>query len=760
MNRNIGKSVFFVLLLLFLVPSQLYSANTDDPDKQISPQEKEKIIQSKINELQQRIKNYTEAEKPEVAEGLNVDLTQLRERTNTLQETQALFNRQLMALRKNETILKEKAQLNESISTGKAFELEKSPPYSLKFYDDFTARLTERIRKQETSEIAVSVAEKSLQQARANQKVEGQQYREIKGEETSSLNAQETLLYQWRLAQAERKIELAKAAVEYHEYELSNAKLELELSKIRSKTDHQVLDRIRSNIYFDPADLEKQLEILEEKKNTLQAASKDIDRKLQKYASLQVRLQRKLERTQGDEQIVDAKAAFAAADQWRQTYQRKLEQQESILQLLDLHKQIWNQRYDLIRDSVTGDDLKEWEKNVKNHNDRLQRAISLEQGYQTNLQLQIGQIEEQLDRDDLTGELKKNLKDNHRALQFLAESTFDYLTFLNSTNQMSLRFLEEINLSQSDTSFSDKIQGVFLTVKSIWKFEVIAVDEQSITIGKIIIALFILVIGIIVTSLISRVLQRRILARLHMSTSTAAITGKLIHYFILFLVLLFAMRFVNIPLTAFTFLGGALAIGFGFGAQKLINNFISGFIIMAEQPIKVGDLVEMDNELGWIEDIGVRSTGVRTFSNIHILVPNSHFLENNITNWTHNNNVVRCTVTVGVAYGSPTREVKLLLLKAAKEHGDVMKDPPAYVLFSDFGDNALIFDLCFWVLIRQERGPMRIESDVRFIVDELFRESNITISFPQRDIHFDADKPLKIALSRDSKGQRTTKPET
>jgi len=246
-------------------------------------------------------------------------------------------------------------------------------------------------------------------------------------------------------------------------------------------------------------------------------------------------------------------------------------------------------------------------------------------------------------------------------------------------------------------------------------------------------------------------LQKRLLGSLRISGSTAAITSKLIHYVVVLVVIFFAMRIVNIPLAAFTFMGGAIALGIGFGAQKLINNFISGFILMAEQPVKVGDLIMLADNPGWIEDIGARSTRVRTFANTIIMVPNSYFLENNIINWTHNDNVVRGQIVVGVAYGSSTREVKEALLRAAAEHGEVHKEPKPCVWFADFADNALVFELYFWVTVTEHVSIQLVASDLRFMVEEQFRANNITIAFPQRDVHFDRESPLKVEISRPGK---------
>jgi small-conductance mechanosensitive channel len=215
------------------------------------------------------------------------------------------------------------------------------------------------------------------------------------------------------------------------------------------------------------------------------------------------------------------------------------------------------------------------------------------------------------------------------------------------------------------------------------------------------------------------------------------------------LIVLFALRVVNIPLTLFTFLGGAVAIGVGFGAQNLINNFISGFIVMAEQPIKIGDLIEIEETFAMVEEIGARCTRIRTSGNVQILVPNSSFLEKNIINWTLSDKEVRAQVTVGVIYGSPVREVERIMLGIADEHKRVRKAPKPFVLFNDFGDNALIFDLYFWINMNRIMDRRIIESEIRFRIDELFRDAGIVIAFPQRDVHLDVQKPLKFHLVKE-----------
>lgn len=282
---------------------------------------------------------------------------------------------------------------------------------------------------------------------------------------------------------------------------------------------------------------------------------------------------------------------------------------------------------------------------------------------------------------------------------------------------------------------------------SLWNLRLLVIDGHPITVGKLLIALGVALVGIITVSILNRTLGNRLRSRARFKETTASAIQKMLTYFAYVLVLLFALRLLNIPLTAFAFLGGAIAIGVGFGAQNLINNFISGFIIMAERPIRIGSLIELDGVLGMVEEIGARCTRVRTGENIHILVPNSAFLEKNITNWTLSDNKIRTKVVVGVLYGSPVKKVEELLLKAVKNNDKVLKDPAAFVVFADFGDSALIFEVHFWISIRRVIERRLIESSVRFRIDDLFREASIVIAFPQRDIHLDTLRPLEFQLT-------------
>lgn len=202
------------------------------------------------------------------------------------------------------------------------------------------------------------------------------------------------------------------------------------------------------------------------------------------------------------------------------------------------------------------------------------------------------------------------------------------------------------------------------------------------------------------------------------------------------------LSMLNIPITALAFLSGAIAIGFGFGAQNIINNFISGWILMGEKPIRVNDFIEVEGTKGVVEEINTRSTRIRRIDGVHLLVPNCKLIENTVVNWTLRDRMVRGTIRIGVAYGSPVKKVSELILEATKLQPQIHTEPAPAVFFQDFGDNALIFEVYYWIDAKVEGGLRIVSSNIRFKIDELFLENDIVIAYPQRDVHLDGQLTL------------------
>ncbi|MFT5814714.1 MAG: small-conductance mechanosensitive channel [Psychroserpens sp.] len=193
------------------------------------------------------------------------------------------------------------------------------------------------------------------------------------------------------------------------------------------------------------------------------------------------------------------------------------------------------------------------------------------------------------------------------------------------------------------------------------------------------------------------------------------------------------LDFINVPIAAFAFLSGAIAIGFG--AQNIINNFISGWILMWERPIRIGDFLEIEGAKGLVEEVNTRSTRIKRVDGVHLLIPNSKLLENTVVNWTLVNQLLRCSVKVVVAYGSPAKKVAELIMQATTEQVVALKEPKPLVTFDDFGNNALMFEVTLWISSRVESGLRIAKSNVRFRLEELFEQNDIVVTYPQRDLY-------------------------
>jgi small-conductance mechanosensitive channel len=286
-------------------------------------------------------------------------------------------------------------------------------------------------------------------------------------------------------------------------------------------------------------------------------------------------------------------------------------------------------------------------------------------------------------------------------------------------------------------------------VKAFWNFSLATVPGgQPVTAGHVLLVLLLIVGGYYGSRFLVYLLGRR-MNKASMQADVIHVVKRVIFVVFLVVIALTALSLLGIPLTAFAFATGAIAIGVGFGAQNIINNFISGWILMAERPIRINDFIEIDNAQGVVEAVGTRSTRIRRTDGVHLLVPNSQLLERTVVNWTLIDREIRTIVRVGVEYGSPVRLVADLILQAVKEHKLIKSTPPPSVVFEDFGDNALIFDTYFWSDVGGEKLLRDIRSDVRFRITELFAENDIVVAFPQRDVHLDTSSPLELRMLKD-----------
>ena len=209
--------------------------------------------------------------------------------------------------------------------------------------------------------------------------------------------------------------------------------------------------------------------------------------------------------------------------------------------------------------------------------------------------------------------------------------------------------------------------------------------------------------------------------------------GQLIRYFIIFIGFLLTFIILGYDFTKLTIILSALGVGIGFGLQGVVNNFVSGLILLFERPLTEGDTIEVGTSYAQIKKIGLRATVVRTFDEADLIIPNANLINNQVTNWTLTDRKVRLRVPVGVAYGSDVSLVVETILACAKEEKEVVKSPAPEVLFMNFGDSSLNFELRVW--IQDIDGRLRVNSALYHEIERKFRELNIVIPFPQQDVH-------------------------
>lgn len=283
-------------------------------------------------------------------------------------------------------------------------------------------------------------------------------------------------------------------------------------------------------------------------------------------------------------------------------------------------------------------------------------------------------------------------------------------------------------------------------MSSMWKHKLITISGISLSLGNLLVALVLLLFAARLSKLISKLINKRLIMRFVEDKGSQVTYQTFSYYGSLALMVCLSLTIAGIPLTVFTVVGGALAIGVGFGSQNIVNNFISGVILLIEQPMRVGDTVEIDGVLGTVVSINTRSTKLRTPDNKIYIVPNSFFLEKGLLNSSFETPVLRGIVEFGVAYGSDTKLVENICMDVMLNNSGIEQNPVPLVLFSDFSESNLTFQMIFYCNTNQVPSINVVRSEVRFVLDKKFREMGIEMAFPQRDLNLKVRDSLNVRV--------------
>ena len=269
-------------------------------------------------------------------------------------------------------------------------------------------------------------------------------------------------------------------------------------------------------------------------------------------------------------------------------------------------------------------------------------------------------------------------------------------------------------------------------MKDVLQYDIFNSENISLNLNDLIFLVIIFFATRLVIAIIKKVFFRPP-ERKQLSHSQAYSLFRVVKYFIIVAAVFIGLQSIGINLTFFVAGSAALFVGIGLGIQDIFKDIIAGFILLFGKAVKVGDVIEIEGIVGRVTDIDFRVSKIVTRDDIDMLIPNTKLTNDKVINWSFNNEMTRFKLEVGVAYGSDVKLVRNILLKAAEKHPEISNSKPPFVRFVDFGNSSLDFELFFW-----SENTFRIEnilSDLRFYIDEEFRQNNVTIPFPQRDIH-------------------------
>lgn len=577
------------------------------------------------------------------------------------------------------------------------------------------------------------------------------------------------------------KAEAAKRRLELNTISLSASLMdrdvvttEKQIAQLHYAIHKQTWSYYNNRFTFSDEDLLKNQSALEKEIIKLRSqetqASANINRTLDLAAAAKNRLNQ-LEATPGTppQTILNARREWRKADGQAEAARVEREKFRALSELTALQIQLWSIRHDLYSPNLTAEGLGK----IRDQQQTLERRMDQGLQYLTQMIAEKSQSSFELSEQAKTTKdpsEKVFLQELIKPINEQIDNARSLYLVLGRVRQLLEISQNEILSKESSRSLRQQISAIKSIAidyaKAVWNYEIIAIDDsilvdgrevktkRSITIGKSVGAMVILIFGFM---LISRLIKRTLaiaVNKAHLGASKSVLIGRWLMFFAAITLIITAFNLVEIPLSAFAFFGGALAIGVGFGTQNILKNLISGVMLLIEKPIRIGDLVEIDGVTGVVTSIGIRFSTIHGAQGTDTLIPNSSLVEHKLVNWTYSTPDVRKEIKITVAYNSDIETVCAILHKVSLEHPAIMHTPTPLVTLEDFGDNGLVFNLQCWMKIQSGLVITQVLSELRMNILAAFKEAGIELPFPQRVVQFDTSQPLDINLKSQPDSQK------
>ena len=634
-----------------------------------------------------------------------------------------------------------------SVAPGSAPE--ESPPYSVFFADrlwdtGFSLRLTvEGLQSQLTLiELRSGRARESLQasEERLRQAAERLESAHGKADDRQQWIQDLETLRQRAAAALLQATELSKTRIGE---ELSEARVRLE------SVDHR-LAAVESKVEFTEEDLAKIRTRLSEERqrlaDQLDQTTADRHRQFGELRAIEAQLAAQAPKAAGgrrepSKNIRRMQEAVEVGHVRTDNLSLNSDLLQLLLDVVEGERQLWESRFSIVHGRDPGKIREAYERftplftNFQASQDYVRQQISIVSGQVGELETRVKNASTAADRTHT-----RALLDAHRERGTIYSST---LQRLDQTSRFLERWKSMFKEQQKELPLSARFQGwwqhAWEQTKAAWNWEVFSAEDtievegkkitghRSVTVGKIASALLIFSVGYWLCLYLAALIGRLAITRLGVDAELGNLLRQWSQALLLTILIVTSLVWVKIPLTIFAFLGGAFAIGIGFGAQNLLKNIISGILLLIERPLRVGDLIEVENVRGRVTTIGLRSSTVRDAKGVVTLIPNSSFLERTLTNWTYSSRIGRFSLRVGAPYGSSTQVIMDLLSGLAANHPHVLKTPQPQVLLDEFGSQGRIFTLNYWLEIRLDVDPHEVASELRFAIEQKFGEAGVKI---------------------------------
>jgi len=273
----------------------------------------------------------------------------------------------------------------------------------------------------------------------------------------------------------------------------------------------------------------------------------------------------------------------------------------------------------------------------------------------------------------------------------------------------------------------------FIELNVLAQIELFTLFETTVTLGRLVLTSVVVYLSLVLAWLLQDLLRKVVIPYTDADVGVTNSILTISRYLFVFTGILVAISTLGVDLSSLALIGGGLSIGIGIGLQQIISNFISGIVLLFEQSLRPGDVIELNGEIGVVEKLNIRSTIIRTNDNVEVVVPNEFFFTSQVTTYTRSENLTRINLTLGVSYNSDPKQVRDILVETAVKHGLVRRDPAPTVYFNGFRDSSLEFRLAVW--IDQPKRAPRVRSDLYFMIWEALARHNVKIPFPQQDIN-------------------------